>query len=132
MSFTTLYSVCVSCRYNNEAIFAKVVEINNKLYFDLRLFKNDLSTKTGIFIDCVEFVWFQSEIKNLNRKSFKDILLINNERKLSIDLIDTGIIITLEKINNKSAIAIKDEEVDILIKELENIAKVIKNETNSY
>ena len=125
--FKTIHSVSVSRTENNETVFAKVVELNNQLYFDLRLYKNGLPTKSGIFLDCVEFIWLSDEIKNIDRKNK---LLVNNERSISINSIGSYKVISLEKVDSKTSITLKIEEVDCLIKELPIIAKFFKNESS--
>jgi hypothetical protein len=120
MEFTTIHSINISNRNNNQQIFAKVVKARDIPYFDLRLYINEKPTTEGVFIDPVEFHWLKNEINSGNK------ICNNGNRTVTINQLNDEVEICLEKEGQvKKSITITKDEVLHLYKELDNIAKII-------
>jgi hypothetical protein len=121
MDFTTLYSVIISTRKENQNVLAKVVKTRDTPYFDLRIYNNEKPTINGVFIDPVEYFWFQKEINSGNKKTHTQ-----EKRTVTIEQQDEEVEISLKKEGNpKKSIKLNKEEVVALVKELEKITKII-------
>lgn len=124
MSFNLIYGVKLSTRSDNVDIWVSVVEKENKLFFNLRQYKDQYPTINGVFLDVIEFIWLRNEL--LNGTSYKEMKMIRDKRSISIERKDDVIEISMEKIGlNKKGVALEKNEEEILINELGNLLKVI-------
>ncbi len=123
MAFNAIHAIKLSSRNNNDDIWVKVIEKDNKIFLDIRQY-NQWPTINGVFMDAIEFIWFKNEL--LNGGQHKVMKMIRDSRTVSIERKDDVTEICMDKVGlAKKGVALFKNEEDILINELQNLAKIM-------